>query len=142
MGCEIMINQGREGEFNRLFWFFSIVSSDEFKAIKVWRKKYVKQWWNCGWTQTINTNTFWSIKKTNGTINLIPFILFKNKNNKMQLDLFLPKKKNGTIQTQFFYYEEWKWDNKIQFFCIGENIIYLGKCDNKDARFFFHFDEF
>jgi hypothetical protein len=60
----------------------------------------------------------------------------------MQLDLFLPKKKNGTIQTQFFYYEEWKWDNKIQFFCIGENIIYLGKCDNKDARFFFHFDEF
>ena len=38
----------------------------------------------------------------------------------MQLDLFLQK--NGTIQTQFFYYEEWKWDNIIQFFCIYKHI--------------------
>ena len=57
----------------------------------------------------------------------------------MQLDLFLQK--NGTIQTQFFYYEEWKWDNKIQFFCIekkywGKHNLFGGNATIKTQGFF------
>jgi hypothetical protein len=59
----------------------------------------------------------------------------------MQLDLFLPKTKMGQYKHNSFITKNGSGTIKYNSFVlkknIGENIIYLGKCDNKDARFFF-----